>query len=651
MELGLLRKVTAAERQALTRIAFVAIFVLCSNRADATIEEFGLSKRIYYRQTSDSPPSSPLSIDGGPFIRISGSNNFTAARVFSTSQTALSPISPIALTPFSSTFWGAGKGYATVAELDVDLPPGDIFGYLVEGGALPDRMALLQLPSTNLFATSIPNFTGNAFSGLNGMNAAADKSITWNSFNHQFGVNERAIFFSISRVSDGNLTFFRTLSQSTTSVVVPANTLAASTLYDAEIYFNSRVRAIDVGFSGADTGITFDLVTRLQFTTASAGAGADVVPEPLGFALLFCVLFIATVFRPRRRRQFVACVCVVASIASIAEARAAIDIYAIGKRQFFVQTSDAQPTSAIAFDGGMQILAGSPGNLASARVFSTRNTNPSPSSPFTLTQVSPGNWSLNKVYATQAAVDLDLPLGDTFGYTIDGGDLGGQLALLPIPAGNRFPNQVPYFTNSAFTQLNGLDAHAPFTVTWNGFFPPGGINDTPLFFNIYRVSDGMQAAGTQGNNTLTSFNLPANTLAPDTLYRAQLYYSCRILTPNAGFTSATRYINYDYATSLDFTTAAFLAGDYNRNAVVDQADYVLWRKTLGTTDVVPFSGADGDGDGKILPADYGVWRANFGAMGSASGLQSSAVPEPSTPVIAVLGLMVLAARVRLRHGH
>ena len=41
-------------------------------------------------------------------------------------------------------------------------------------------------------------------------------------------------------------------------------------------------------------------------------------------------------------------------------------------------------------------------------------------------------------------------------------------------------------------------------------------------------------------------------------------------------------------------------------------DYVLWRKTSGTTGVAPYSGADGDGSTTIDEADYGVWQSHFG---------------------------------------
>jgi glucose/arabinose dehydrogenase/type 1 glutamine amidotransferase len=60
-----------------------------------------------------------------------------------------------------------------------------------------------------------------------------------------------------------------------------------------------------------------------------------------------------------------------------------------------------------------------------------------------------------------------------------------------------------------------------------------------------------------------------------------------------------------------------LDGDYNQDQVVDAADYVVWRKTVGsTTD----DRADGNGDGVIDAEDYDVWRANFGATVASPGV-------------------------------
>jgi hypothetical protein len=113
-------------------------------------------------------------------------------------------------------------------------------------------------------------------------------------------------------------------------------------------------------------------------------------------------------------------------------------------------------------------------------------------------------------------MDTNLPPGDTFGYLIEGGTLGNRLALLRTPATNLFADDVPYFTNSAYSQLNGLDPTDPFTMTWNGFTPEIGVTDAPIFFTVYRVSDGQSMIGTVVGNSVTSFLIPANTLAPAT---------------------------------------------------------------------------------------------------------------------------------------
>jgi hypothetical protein len=70
-------------------------------------------------------------------------------------------------------------------------------------------------------------------------------------------------------------------------------------------------------------------------------------------------------------------------------------------------------------------------------------------------------------------------------------------------------------------------------------------------------------------------------------------------------------------------------GDYNQDDVVDAADYVVWRNSIGQTVPMLGTGADGDGDGVIGPADFDVWRANFDGTAQGSGSQTGEVPEPS----------------------
>jgi hypothetical protein len=58
-----------------------------------------------------------------------------------------------------------------------------------------------------------------------------------------------------------------------------------------------------------------------------------------------------------------------------------------------------------------------------------------------------------------------------------------------------------------------------------------------------------------------------------------------------------------------------LAGDYNFNAVVDSADYSVWRDLLGSTTDLRADGtgaAAGVPDGVVDELDYAFWKANFG---------------------------------------
>ncbi|HEX2473539.1 MAG TPA: ThuA domain-containing protein [Lacipirellulaceae bacterium] len=64
-----------------------------------------------------------------------------------------------------------------------------------------------------------------------------------------------------------------------------------------------------------------------------------------------------------------------------------------------------------------------------------------------------------------------------------------------------------------------------------------------------------------------------------------------------------------------------VTGDYNFDNTVDAADYVVWRKTFGSTSNLS---ADGNGDRVINTRDHAVWRANFGASLSPPGAGSAA---------------------------
>jgi GH25 family lysozyme M1 (1,4-beta-N-acetylmuramidase) len=80
------------------------------------------------------------------------------------------------------------------------------------------------------------------------------------------------------------------------------------------------------------------------------------------------------------------------------------------------------------------------------------------------------------------------------------------------------------------------------------------------------------------------------------------------------------------------------SGDFNRDGLVDSADYVVWKKNLGS--IVPlYSGADGNGNARVDAADLAVWRSNLGiTYGGNLVSGSSHVPEPNSVLLSMLCL-------------
>jgi hypothetical protein len=91
--------------------------------------------------------------------------------------------------------------------------------------------------------------------------------------------------------------------------------------------------------------------------------------------------------------------------------------------------------------------------------------------------------------------------------------------------------------------------------------------------------------------------------------------------------------------------SGFDYGDFNRDAKVDSADYVLWRKTLFQTGTDLL--ADGNNSGVVDLVDYGLWRENFGRQPSTSSV-SAEVPEPTSPFVSILLLFAASLRRRQR---
>ena len=114
--------------------------------------------------------------------------------------------------------------------------------------------------------------------------------------------------------------------------------------------------------------------------------------------------------------------------------------------------------------------------------------------------------------------------------------------------------------------------------------------------------------------------------------------------------------------AISFVTVAGLDGDFDRNSVVNQLDFNVWRQNFGSTTALD---ADGNVNGIVDAADYAIWRNNLGlslsgaastaAVGAAlpTLVAGGAVPEPAIAIQIASAIAVLWAcgrRLRRRLG-
>ena len=84
-------------------------------------------------------------------------------------------------------------------------------------------------------------------------------------------------------------------------------------------------------------------------------------------------------------------------------------------------------------------------------------------------------------------------------------------------------------------------------------------------------------------------------------------------------------------------------GAMNRDGSVDAADYTVWANGFGTAEA-SYDDGDFSRNGSVDAADYTIWANEFGSVVMAP----QAVPEPSTFLLAIVGIIGLSCYRRRR---
>jgi hypothetical protein len=253
----------------------------------AGLVEVNIFNNTVYEQTSSAAPTTADHF----FFDMGG--NFNAAGDFDSVSVAFpGPGSPVSPTITGKNFNFDSGSIATLAAVHTAFPFGTYTTTAENSMTSASQSGSLNY-TADLFATVVPALTAATFTGLNGMNPAAPFTVSFNPFTPDASATEGFTFFTIHDPVTNAIVFDAGfLAPSTTSVVVPANTLAPNKLYDFELDFSNRLD----GFDRADQVFTeqgFDVRTDGSFTTG------PIVPEPTGLAIVATGLI--TIFVIQRR--------------------------------------------------------------------------------------------------------------------------------------------------------------------------------------------------------------------------------------------------------------------------------------------------------------------------------------------------------------
>jgi len=240
-----------------------------------------------------------------------------------------------------------------------------------------------------------------------------------------------------------------------------------------------------------------------------------------------------------RMNQTVACVAGILAM-GVSHAAANVFEYSVNKIRFYEQPTVSAPVVPVeyAFNAFIEM---EDGDATSADV----SGNP-------LIEEYPGEWDIEEVFNSQAALDASYPAPGVYTFNIQGGTLGKRSQPVTLTNPEAYPT-IPAFTPVSFSGAQGADPTQDLTIEWNA-----ASGATVLFFAVIDLNTDEYIIDELLQASTTSFTIPANSLDPSTSYEIEIVFANAQHTlgsPKPGFTSDSEsFSGYASVTIAEFTT-------------------------------------------------------------------------------------------------